>query len=277
MVSIYDYLEYQDWIADILEEKKMLNPHFSLRKFASEIQVDHSLLAKVISKKRHLSMKYVKIISEYFNFDQEKSEFLKLLMELAKTKDLAKKQQAYERAFEVRRSAGSATKVDRYTFYSEWYYSVIRNILQYYPFYGKGYRDLGLQLNPPISAKAAKDAIQLLLKLKMIEINEEGRYVIKDLAVTTGDRWSSQAVRNYHKLNIDLARESIEQIHPDYRDISGVTMNIGEGNLEHVRGLIRNFRKEVIEYVNLNADPDRIYHMNVQFFPMTQVGQDHEE
>ncbi len=274
MISIYETLDYRFWIKMALEDKRVENPNFSLRLLALKADIDPSLLSKVISNKRQLSAAAAMKIAEVFQLETDEKVYLKELLNIAKAKTDIAKQESYKKAMKLRKINSRKLSGDEHEFYSEWYHSALRNLLQIEPFYGKDHKEYGRKLRPAICAADVKRSIHLMRHLGLIEQNEEGRYELKELAVSSGEKYATLALRHFHKLNIQLAGESIERFQKEDRDISGLTINISKKDLEILREKIRKFRKEIVEYVSLNADPKQIYQLNFQLFPMSASAED---
>lgn len=84
----------------------------------------------------------------------------------------------------------------QYAYYEKWFYSVIREVLAFYPFKAD-FRQLARMLEPPISAAEAKKAIKLLADLKLIHKNEDGFNKKTDPVITPGYDTRSLAVNQF--------------------------------------------------------------------------------
>lgn len=270
MINIYNYLDYREWLKDIVEDKKKNNTYFSYRLLAEKIDLDSSFIIKVIMGKRNLSPASVNSIADYFELTPNEKDYFQNLLLFAKAKNSEQKHKLYDELLTLRNSSSRIIIADQYEFYSKWYYNALRNLLQIYKFKGKDYKELGKKLSPNITATEARKGIHLLKKLKLIYFSEEGYYQLTELAVTAGSRWDSYAIRNFQMNNIDLGKEAIDRFDKETRDVSCITMNVGEKDLPKIKEMVTQFRKELIQYVNNNANPERVYHLNLQFFPFSE-------
>jgi uncharacterized protein (TIGR02147 family) len=176
----------------------------------------------------------------------------------------------FEKLLSLKGVRAATVTEDQYEFYQKWYHTAIRSVLEYYDFKGN-FRDLGEQLNPPVSARDAKRSVKLLERLGLIKKNPEKRYILTDKAITTGPEWRSLAVRSFQEEVIGLAKESLARHKQELRDISTITMNINAENFVEIRERIKSFRESIVQYVNEGVDPDRVYHMNIQLVPLTRI------
>lgn len=270
MVSIYKYLDYRDWLKALFEEKKKESPHFTYRLLGSKVKLDPSFLAKVMSGKRDLSPKSVVAIASYFSLTASETDYFQKLLCFSKAKETTEKQELFDELLTLRHTSSRTIFADQYEFYSQWYYSAMRNLLQVYRFDGTDYRSLGQALAPAITELQARNAVELLLRLELIALDDKGFYKLTELAVTTGSQWDSLAIRKYHQNNIELGKEAIDRFPKEIRDISGLTMNIGREDIPRIREMVTQFRQELIQFVNSSATPEQVYHLNMQFFPFSK-------
>ncbi len=270
MNSIFEYLDYRKFLRDYYEEKKKENPFFSYKLLGRMVDIDQSYLAKVLIKERHIAPKAIKKFVDYFRFDKNEAEYFETLVHFVKAKTDKQSKLYFEKLLSFKRIKAHVLAVQQYEFYSKWYYSAIRSLLQYYEFKGD-YKALGEQLNPAISAGQAKKAIKLLLKLKLIEKDAQGQYHLVDTAISTGKEWHSLAIHTFQQETINLARESLDRFPKEVRDISTITMNISEKDFEQIQSMVQEFRKSVIRYVNDKASPENVYQLNIQSYPLTKV------
>jgi len=54
------------------------------------------------------------------------------------------------------------------------------------------------------------------------------------------------------------------------RDVSTMTMNIDAPTLGALKTLVREFQENVAKLVENAPGSDRVYHMNIQLFPLTR-------
>ncbi len=271
MNTIFEYLDYREFLRDYYEEKKKENPFFSYKLFGRMVDIDQSYLAKVLIKERHIALKAIKKFIDYFKFDKKEAEYFETLVHFVKAKADKQSKLYFEKLLSYKGIKAQVLTEQQYEFYTKWYYSAIRSLLQYYEFTGD-YKALAEKLNPAISVKEAKQAIKLLLKLKLIEKDSNGKYHLVDTAISTGKEWQSLAIHAFQQETIGLARESLDRHPKESRDISTITMNISGKDFEQVKVMIQEFRKSVLRFVNDNASPESVYQMNIQLYPLTKRG-----
>lgn len=268
MQRIEDYLDYRDLLSDFYKEKKAQNPFYSYQVFATQVGVDTSNLAKIIMKKRHIATKSVPVVAKYCGMTGRNAEYFELLVHFGKAKTDQQSRVYFEKLLSLKETPSNTLFEKQYEYYTKWYYSALRALIEYYDFRGD-YTALGNQLNPPIGVREAKKGIQLLESLGLIKKDDIGRYRQTEKAITTGRQWTSAAINAFQEETIGLVREALSRHPRDSRDISTITMAVNSEQFGEIKERIREFRSSLIKYINEDNSPDRVYHMNIQLVPLT--------
>ena len=270
MQRIEDYLDYRDFLSDFYHERKAQSPFYSYRVFAMQVNMDTSYLAKVIMKKRHIANKSIPVVARYCGLTVRNADFFETLVHFGKAKTDQQSRVYFEKLLSLKEAPSSTLFEKQYEYYTKWYYSAIRSVIEYFDFQGD-YTLLGKQLNPPIGVREAKKAVLLLKSLGLIKKDDNGRYRLTEAAITTGQQWHSAAINAFQEETIGLAREALARHLKNSRDISTITMAVNAEQFEEIRERIREFRSSLIKYINEDTNPDRVYHMNMQLVPLTII------
>ena len=89
--------------------------------------------------------------------------------------------------------------------------------------------------------------------------------------ITTGEKWQSTAIRNYQQESIELALQSLVKDPKPVRDISTVTVAVRFSDLEEIKARIKELRQSIMHMLTDSGEPDCVYQINFQVFPMTAV------
>ncbi|HUI93994.1 MAG TPA: TIGR02147 family protein [Chitinivibrionales bacterium] len=275
MKSLFEYLEYREYLKDHYEFNKQRYPFFSYRYIAGKTGLDASFYVKVLQKQLHISDKAVVALAAFLKLNKKETEYFRLLVRFNRVKQQDKSKQYFEKLIELREPRINTLDSAKYEFFNKWYYIAIRELLNCYRFSGD-YRELAAKLNPPISVPDAKRAVELLERLSLIKKGSDGVYRLADQFVTTGESWNSIAIENFQKQAIALAGESIARIPKALRETSTVTVSISRKGFEAMKERLKEVRKELLEIARLDENPDGVYHVNFQVFPLTARGRGEE-
>ena len=268
MKSIKEYLEYRDFLRDFYEENKNQKPYFSFRYMENKVSIDASHLVKIFQKQRHIGKNSIEKFINFCDLTGTDAEYFAALVHFNKAKSDRDSKFYYEKLLALRGVKTHSLEESQYEFYTKWYYTAILTLLDFYSFSGD-YKSLAARLSPPVTETEAKKAIALLKKLGLIKKRSDGTYYLTDKLITTGEHSRAAAVRNFQEETMRLAIESLKRHPREKRSISTVTVTISEKNLDKVNEMIKGFRESILKYAKDELMADKVYQLNIQFFPLT--------
>lgn len=126
-------------------------------------------------------------------------------------------------------------------------------------------------LNPPISQNDARNALEVLKQLKLIEKDGHGGWNITQQIVTTGGEVKSSAVRDFHRRTLELAQESLDRHSIAERDVSSIVFTVDQADIPEFKQRIEDFRRGLLQFAKRSEHANRVYALNVSMFPLSEV------
>lgn len=273
MKRLFDYFDYQEFLRDYYEEKKLGNPFMSYRYLGNHLHLDPGFVLKVLQGKLHLAERSLPSLCTFFKFTESESLYFKLLVNYNKAKSTTDIKLYFEKLMSLRGSRAQTVEESQYAFYQKWYHSVIHALLSIYEFRGE-FKKLAKLLTPEITAREAQESLRLLTKTGMVKIDKDGTWRPTDAFVTSGEKWHASAVRDFQRETIALSAQSLDLHAKELRDISTVTVALSAKDVPEIRERIKQFRQSILTLENDNP-PDTVFQVNIQLIPLTHsVGGD---
>lgn len=269
MKSIYSYLDYRTFLTDFLADEKKKRSYLSYRYIGQKLNLDASNIAKVLQKKRHLSTKGIHAFATFCNLSRREERYFQTLVQHNKERSPEKKRELEEVLLNIKFLSPQKLQNEQYEYYHKWYNSAILALLYYFDF-RSDYKKLGEMLDPQISETEAKESIATLEKLHLIKKNSNGVYIHTHELLSTGDEWCSIAIRSFQRETLRLALRSFETHHKNIRDISTATITISNDDLKELRKATQEYRNRVLQIIDESDNPEHVYQLNIQLFPLTQ-------
>jgi len=276
MPNVFEYTDYRKYLSDWFEEKKKAQTAFSYASFAQKAGFsDRGFLHNVIHGKRDLTKESLVKVSQAIGLSKAEAEYFENLIFFNKSAGLKDRNYFYEKLSGVKSTEKSAVKAqqtrkDQYEFYSQWYHCAVRSLIDMYPF-KDDFRWLAKNVFPPITPRQAKQSVQLLEKLGLIQRQKNGAFKLTSKSITTGSEIVSLAVHNFHKEAADLAKNALERVPLDKRNITGLTLGISEKTYLTLCEEIRQFRSKIVRIVEQDEEADRTYQLTFHLFPITNT------
>jgi uncharacterized protein (TIGR02147 family) len=269
--SVFEYTDYRLFLKAYYEHQKRKNPAFSYRYFALKAKVNSSgLLKNVIDGKRGLGRGLIVRCAEAMKLKKKESEYFECLVDFNEARTVEEKRIFFERLLALRKPDVHQVQASQFEFYSKWYYSAIRELIGIVPFRGD-YAALARGLDPAIRPEQAEKAVRLLKELQLIVKDPQGRYRQAQPLITTGPEVESVSVAQYQIASMDLAKEAIDRHEASVRDMSTLTLSLSAEGFAVLKEEIVSFRKKLLALERNFEAPDRVYQLNMQFFPLTKL------
>ena len=269
MPELFQYHDYRQYLKDYYEEKKKISSYFSYRYIGQKLGLDHSFIVKILMGKRHIKESHIPSLCNLCKLEGKEAEYFETLVHFTKARSDSQIKLYFEKLMSLKSVKHYNIHESQYEYFHKWYYAAIRSALEILPV-NENLQELADFLNPSITLQQAEESISLLQKLELIEKDEDGVFVLTKNHLTTVDRWSVVAIKNYQKEVIKMSAESLDRDHKSQRDISTITMAIERDKLPILKEMLKDFREGVINQVDEMDSPDAVYQLNLQLIPQTQ-------
>ena len=270
MIDIFDYFNYRKLLKDLYNARKAANPLFSYRLIGSKVGFSSAgFFTKILQGKANISLKIALEFAKLFKLKKHELHYFEMLVQFNQAKSHDEKKYFFEKLISMKQVKGKNLVPEQYELFSRWYYVVIRELIDFHPFYGD-YKELASMVVPAIKEAEAKKAIMTLEKLGLIAKNPDGYYEHTDAIISTGDEWKSIAVQNFQTETAELAKHAILNIPKQERDISTLTVSISSKTLESIRERLKKLRRELLELARADGFADRVHQINIHVFPVSR-------
>jgi uncharacterized protein (TIGR02147 family) len=270
MVNVFDYLNYQSFMKDYYEARKRQNAFFSYRFMGRVLDMDPGFLVKVMQGKILLPERAIAAVAKLCKLGEKEAEYFEALVQYGRAKAPEDVKARFERLIALRGMESRPLEPGQYEYYKKWYHGAIRALLTFWDFRGD-YKALAARVHPPIGEEEARGSVELLERIGIIRRDGGGRCEVLGPPITTGEKWRSAAIRRYQQESIELALQSLLADPKDVRDISTVTVAVRFSDLEEIRARIKELRQSLMHLMADSGEPDCVYQINFQAFPMTKV------
>jgi uncharacterized protein (TIGR02147 family) len=269
MVNIFEYTDFRNYLNDYFMEKKKLSNYFSHRFLCQKLGLKSSnYMLLVMRGKRNISSEICFKLSTIFKHTQQQAAYFLNMVFFTQSKNFREKDLYWEKMVELRQKTMFRRIPEyQYEYYNNWYNITVRELITVMdkPI---DYTVLARLIIPPITAVQARNSVKLLLKLGMIQETESG-YSQTDQVLKTDETIKSLAVFNYHLKMSTLATHALENYKREERNFSSCTLNLSQDGYRKTVEYLNEFRDKLMTICKKNANPERIYHINLQLFPVS--------
>ncbi|MCB9495518.1 MAG: TIGR02147 family protein [Fibrobacteria bacterium] len=268
-MDVFAYTEYRSFLRDFYENRKEANPIWSYRFMAQRLDVDAGQLVKILQGKLHLPQRALQATLKLCGLEGREAAFFEEMIRFSRARSAEESSRCYERMQALRGVSAGVVQSDQAEYYGAWHHTVIRALLGMAPFRGN-WETLGSLCIPPLRPEEAKASVELLERLGIVVRDARDCLRLADTHITPGEGVPVETVRKFQKETLDLAKRALEEIAREEREISTITMALAESDLPLVQGWVKDLRRQIQTLSDSTPEPDRVYHLNVQLFPVAR-------
>jgi DNA-binding MarR family transcriptional regulator len=231
-----------------LSERLQKNPAYSMRAFARHIDLDQSLLTKVLQGKRRLSPNTVQKILSTLQADASVVDRII--------------QKTTERAGDFR-----VMEEEAFNLIKGWHHFAILELMKLASFVpDEDYvsRRLGLHI------EVVREALTRLEEMGYIRRLEHEWQLLKPNNAWSSTTRTSEARRQLQKTLLEKSLNAIDEVNVDKRDHSSLTVAVPVNRLPEFKEKIQKMRRELGSHFQSQGQLDEVYQLTISFFPLTQ-------
>jgi len=269
-VNVFEYLDYRVYLRDFYQFCKANEYGFSHRAFSRRAGLRSSNYLKlVMDGERNLTAEMADQFAKACGLRNQAADFFCELVAFNQATAAKERNRCHERLTrfkqyrEIHRLDAAQT-----AYYSTWYLPAIRELVAREDFI-EDPKWIARTLHPKIAPAQAKNAIETLLELGLVE-RDRGRLRQSNPLVTTGSGPLGAHIVNYHRAMLQRAAEALESVERDQREISSLTLCVSEAVMLDLKERIREFRREILQIAELEGKPERVVQINFQLFPLSE-------
>lgn len=245
-----------------LSRRSKKNPSYSLRSFAKSLDMDASLLSKLLSGKRPINDGHI----------------LKLGPKLGLSLRGLKKFQ--EGSNDKISAAFKPLSLDQYDLISEWEHYAILELVSLKSF-KPCLKWVATQLKS--TTNKVRACVKRLERSGLLKIEEDGSWVDISSGYSThilGENITTEAHKASQKEILKKAIKSIDDIDFKKRDQSSMMLSTSPEKIIKAKKMITKFRRELTYFLEDTEDKTAVYQLSVSLFPLINIkeekGESHE-
>jgi uncharacterized protein (TIGR02147 family) len=273
--DVFAYLDYRAYLRDYYALKKAAGKSFSFRTFSRKAKLrSPNYLKLVMDGARNLTREMAARFAAACGLTGEDTAYFVDLVAFNQSATTSERNAAYQRLTGFRRyRSHHKLELAHAAYHATWYLPAVRELAARLDF-----RDdpvwIASRMYPRITRGEAAEALSTLLELGLLVRDAKGRVKQDEPLVTTGPETKGLHIHNYHRMMMQRAADALELVPAPERDISALTLCLGDGGLVRLKERLQRFRRELLELSALEEEPRQVVQLNFQLFPLSRDPQE---
>lgn len=276
MISIFNYIDYRVFMRDYYLDVKQTKHFFSYRYIAQHVGFKSpGLFYQIIKGKTNLSTHLIKKFSQFFKLTDRESKYFELIVLHNRAKSDHEKNALLNTIMSFKEISKKVLTSEQLIIYKKWYYLAITKVLSCYEFKGD-FKELARIMYPPITPEQAQEAIDVLLDIQLLRINDKGVYECLFSHVSPGklSGTATGPILGFNLQMFDLVKESLENLPEEERMAKGYFF-VGSAETykfvcDEIKGFYQNLYKKVkvFQQGDLNKTK-KVYGFKSAIYPLS--------
>jgi uncharacterized protein (TIGR02147 family) len=242
-----------------LIELQKNNPRFSLRAYATRLELSAGALSALMNGKRIISKKMAMRIADKLMLDPQERSGIVAAFE---RKKFNQAELDYQRI-----------NSEQFRMLSDWEHHAILSLINTSDFDSDS-EWIAARLG--ISKTQAELAIERLIYLGFLRRSKGGALTRQTIAFRTSDDIADISIKKAHDKTLDLARESLHRDDVKLRDFSSITFAIDPENIEEAKAIIRKCQDDLSVLLE-SGNQSEVYRFSSQLFPLSKIRKNTQE
>jgi len=269
--SLFQATDYRSWLRGALREVRRRHPARTMKALSEALEIDPAHLSRVVGRRKHLAARHVPGLAAFLGLKPEQARYLEEMIRCETAANARDAGRHFLALRAMRGELGRTLEDDAHDYFSSWIHPVMRTLLSLVEFRGAGWTRLGQLFRKPLSPDQARESVELLGRLGLVEPDARG--ILRPTAgtVRSGEAWRGQAVHAFQTQTLALASDLLESVPRCERDVSTLTLPASRKRLDELYDRIRRFREETMAWARDLPEEDCVVQLNIQLLPVADA------
>ncbi|HSQ40643.1 MAG TPA: TIGR02147 family protein [Fibrobacteraceae bacterium] len=266
-MTVFEYDNYRFFLRDFLQGKKLQG--LSVRSFARRCGFSsHSFLIHVLKGERNLRMDSVERLLPALDLEGREALYFRSLVHFNQAKTVQDLER-YGSELRLLREKSPFARVrnDQWEYYSQWYLPVLRELAVFAP-WGGDYTLLGKWVRPAITARMAREGVELLVRIGLLKKMASGHFSLRDELVSA-EGVPGVIFRDVRGQYLLRAMEASQNLGREDRHVSYAVLGTSRRAFERISQKMDELRIELLESFAKGEPVECVYAVNFQAFPVS--------
>ncbi|WP_298768498.1 TIGR02147 family protein [uncultured Fibrobacter sp.] len=275
MKPVTEYRDYRSCMQDFYDERKR-TCSFTWREFARLAGFTSPTYLKLVCEgKSSLSELGIERVAAAMNLGGFEYAYFRSLVHYNQAKD----DETKKNAFASMKDIAKANKIrvvdaDAFTYFESWKNPVLRELVAMMP--GATPKAVAEMCWQPITADEVRKSLNFMVSVGILQRKSKNVYVQTEKALVGNSDVMPLVLRSMHREMACFAQKAIDEFDVNDRDVSGITMGIDRDTYEQIVRELESCRRKIVAIANTCKEPNQVYRLNLQMFPLAKNTQKNE-
>ena len=257
--SIYEYNDFRKFLADYQNARVTSEQTFTKSEFSRLLDLPNtrSYFTDVLKGKR-VTQTFVERFIKVIRFSRDEAQFFSTLVRFNQARSIEERELAFRQLIDLNRTPSRILDKKMVEYYSHWYNSVVRALLEVEAFTGD-YTALARKIRPAVSERLVRRTIKLLLELGLAHKDTDGVIKPAEKSICASENLKKELVRHFQLQVIALIQKKMMET-PVEMDFSLTnTISLSRHGYQRLIKLLEQFQGQLRSLIHKDeGSADRV-------------------
>ncbi|MBF0431440.1 MAG: TIGR02147 family protein [Fibrobacteria bacterium] len=264
--DIFDYLDFRDYLKDVLDYIRGTQPDFSFQLLVSKYGLKSRSHYIDILKGRTLTKKFVPCYLNICGLSGKGAEYFNKLVVYSQTSNRATQTALFDEIVELSSNLETIKlEKDAYQYFARWTHPVLLSIIDL-DRKEKDPAKLASKFKKKVSVWEVKRSLHTLIEMGFISWdNGKGEWCYHNRFLKCTDKTKSLALGHFHE---KMLSQGLEAYTKDFenQEFSTLTLSMSKSTRDGISTMIAEMRKQILAMVKKDRNPQLVLQLNMQTF-----------
>jgi len=269
--NIFEFIDYKKYLTIWRLFEKDRNIGLTHEYLCNKLgQKNRSFYSDLEKGRKIIGAEVFDRLVKLFDLNSTEAKYFRALVGYGQPSTYAEKEFWFEQIVELNNTPKKIIDKKTLRYFNEWHHASIRAVLDTTDI-RDDYRKLSLLLYSRITPDEAKESLDILNHLCLIEQNKEGYWKPTDKVISSGDNVKDECLRRYQLAHHNLLTKILEDDHPGTHDSTQMTVSVSKKGIERIVKRLKQVRSEIMSISHKDEDKaDRVYQITIHAYPISR-------
>lgn len=272
-LNIYEFLDYKSYLVAWRTEGRKQNSALTHEYICNALgQNNRSYFSDIEKGRKIIGSEVLDRLIKLIGLTGDESKYFRALVGYGQSGNYGEEEFWFERLMELNKAPRQHLTKEKYSYFKQWYHSVIRAYLDTVSFTGD-YNKLVRDLYHRVTVDEAKESIELMKKLELVE-ETDGKIIPTDKVVTAGDDVRHECIKAYNVSTNAILHTILEKGEPKTHNSSLLTVSVSKKGLALIEKRIHALRQEIMAIAHRDEESaNGVYQVALHAYPLCKNGE----
>lgn len=260
-------MDFRKILSDELHRRAEVDPTYSLRRFARDLELSPSSLSDVLNKKHGLSAAKARSVAKHLGYDKDAAERFCALVVYQCSRSKDRRVAAFAKILGTEASPPELIRDSLFETVASWVHYAILALID-----TPDFRDdpAWIADRLGVDTATAVDCLERLERVHLLERGPHGQLRVRASRTHTETEMPSEARRRFHAGLLEKATETLAKRPPTERMNASVLLTFDPGRLTEAKEALQTFYSDFMTRFGTSPESTEVFALNLNLFPVTQ-------